>query len=340
MAERWKPPPTSAYKEDFKPRRPLLPADYDSTPLQVLSSSGPLPKSRAKFTNTDKVLWPREGYTKGDLIRYYDQVAEVLLPHLRDRPLILERYPNGIAREYFLQKDAMPQHTPDWLLPYVHEVYAPEVKRTIHYIVANHRDVLLFLANYAAITLHPWSSRLQTLEFPDFILFNFDPIGAPFEAVVKVALELKSVLGELRLKAYVKTSGVSGLHVYMPVQGITYADARTFAEAMASIVVQRLPQLVTRERSVSKRGKGKVYVDCLQNGRGKTLASVYSARPKPHAPVSTPLDWSEFKKLVDPTRFNIETTAERIKTVGDLFKPLLRDRQDIAPLLSALRAHR
>jgi bifunctional non-homologous end joining protein LigD len=222
----------------------------------------------------------------------------------------------------------------------IHEVYAPEAKRTIHYIVANHRDVLLFLANYATITLHPWSSRLQTLEYPDFVLFDLDPIVAPFEVVVKVALELKSVLEELKLKAYLKTSGVSGLHLYMPVHGVTYGDARVFAEAMASIIVQRAPNLATLERSVSKRGKGQVYVDCLQNGRGKTLASVYSVRSRPQAPVATPLDWSELKKAVDPTCLNIETIVERIKTVGDLFKPVLHEKQDIAPLLSALRAHR
>jgi bifunctional non-homologous end joining protein LigD len=157
---------------------------------------------------------------------------------------------------------------------------------------------------------------------------------------VKVALELKSVLEELKLKAYLKTSGVSGLHVYMPVQDVTYADARVFAEAIAAIVVQRVPQFATIERSVSKRGKGKVYVYCLQNGRGKTLASVYSLRPRPQAPVSTPLDWNELKKAVDPTRLNIETIVERIKSVGDLFKPVLHEKQDIAPLLSALRAHR
>src|SRR5262249_48212093 len=156
----------------------------------------PLPISRARFTNPEKLLWPREGYTKTDLIKYYAAVADVLLPHLHGRPIIMERHPNGITEKYFLQKDAMPQHTPDWLLPRIHEVYAPEVRRNVRYMFADDRDVLLYLANYAVITLHPWTSRIESLDYPDYVLFDLDPVEAPFDTVKAVALELKRVLDE------------------------------------------------------------------------------------------------------------------------------------------------
>jgi bifunctional non-homologous end joining protein LigD len=281
-----------------------------------------------------------EGFTKADVIRYYDAVADVMLSHLHDRPIIMERYPNGIASEYFLQKDAMPQHVDDWMLPYIHEVYAPEVKRTIRYIVPNERDVLLYLANYAAITIHPWSSRLQTLDNPDFVLFDLDPIETSFKTVQEVALALKAVLAEIGLRAYPKTSGGRGLHIYLPVKAKTigHDEATIFAQAIASIVTERLPRQATVERAVKKRGRGKVYIDCLQNGRGKTLAAVYSLRARPKAPVSTPLSWRELKRPIEPAAFNIQTVPARLKRIGDLFKPVIDDPQDIAPFCAALRS--
>jgi bifunctional non-homologous end joining protein LigD len=184
MADRWKPLPSSSYREDFRLRLPTLPPTYKTQSSATVGHRNiPLPRSRAKFTNVAKVLWPQEGYTKADTIAYYDAVAETMLPHLRSRPLIMERYPNGIAEGYFLQKDALPDHTPDWMLPFIHEVHAPEAKRNVRYIFADDRDVLLFLANYAAITLHPWSSGLERLDSPDYVLFDLDPVDAPFEAV-------------------------------------------------------------------------------------------------------------------------------------------------------------
>jgi bifunctional non-homologous end joining protein LigD len=261
MADRWRPLPASEYREDFRLRTPSLPANYTTAPPRAKHHrNSSLPVSRANFTNVEKVLWPQEGYTKADVVAYYDAVAGVLLPHLRDRPVIMERYPNGIAEKYFLQKDALPDHTPDWMLPYVHEVYAPEVRRNVRYIAADHQDVLLFLANYAALTLHPWSSRMDSLDHPDYILFDLDPVDAPFDTVHAVALELKSVLDELGLRAYPKTSGATGLHVYLPVTegSITYRDATTFAVAIARITTERIPAAATTIRSVRDRTKGKV----------------------------------------------------------------------------------
>jgi bifunctional non-homologous end joining protein LigD len=341
MAERWKPLPASAYKEDFRSRQPTLPATYETTPVRKPQPrKRTLPSSRASFTNVDKVLWPQEGYAKSDVIAYYDAVAEAILPHLRGRPLIMERYPNGIAEPYFLQKDALPQHTPDWMLPYVHKVYAPEVRRDVRYIVADHKDAVLYLANYAALTLHPWSSRLERLDFPDFVLFDLDPVDASFRTVQTVALALKSVFDELGLRAYPKTSGATGMHLYLPVveASITYRDATVFASAIAKIVAQRIPDSGTTIRSVRQRETGKVYIDALQNGRGKTLAGVYSLRARPRAPVSTPLKWSDLKKPIDPSEFNMETVPKRIRSLGDLFEPVLTDRQDIRRLVRALRS--
>jgi bifunctional non-homologous end joining protein LigD len=340
MVERWKAFPASAYKEDFRLRKPVLPATYKSAPARVAHhSTNPLPSSRAKFTNVEKVLWPEEGYTKADVITYYESIRDVILPHLRGRPVIMERHPNGIAEPYFLQKDALPQHTPDWMLPYIHEVYAPEVRRNVRYVVTDDRDVLLYLANYAAITLHPWSSRLDSLDFPDFVLFDLDPVDAPFKTVQTVAVELNKVLNELGLRAYPKTSGVTGIHVYLPVteRTISYREATIFAEAIAKILTQRVPKKATTIRAVRQRESQKVYVDTLQNGRGKTLAGVYSLRARPNAPVSTPLKWTELKKAIDPSEFNIESVPKRVNTAGDLFEPVLSDKQDIRHLIRALR---
>jgi len=342
MAERWEPLPASAYKEDFRPRQPILPSSYNTrrvnaAPVRARRPRLQLPISQVKFTNIDKVLWPEEGYTKADVITYYEAVAQVLLPHLRGRPIIMERYPNGIADRYFLQKDALPHHTPDWLLPYIHEVDAPEVRRNIRYIVADERDVLLYLANYAAITLHPWSSRIDSLDYPDYVLLDLDPVDAPFSSVQAIALELKNVLDELGLRAYPKTSGRTGLHVYLPVteHSITYRDATVFAEAIAKVVAQRNKDATTQRR-VQYRKKGTIYVDALQNGRGKTLAGVYSLRAWPRAPVSTPLRWTELKKPLDPADFNMETVPGRVTRAGDLFEPVLRDKQDIRHLVRTL----
>ena len=330
----------SEYKEDFRPRRPVLPPGYKTTgPPPTARKTEKLPKSRVKFTNVSKVLWPEEGFTKGDLIRYYDAVAATLLPHLKDRPLIMERYPNGIAGNYFLQKDMLPQHSPEWILPSIRKIHASAVDRDVQYLTGGTRDTILFLANYAAITLHPWSSRIAALEYSDFVLFDLDPVSAPFSRVRRVAMEVMSVLNELKLRSYAKTSGVSGIHIYLPLleRKFTHTEARIFAEVIASAVVQRIPGMATTHRSIHKRNQGMVYVDCLQNGRGKTLASVYSVRARPGAPVSTPLTWDELKKLNNPHKFTIRTVPTRLKRLGDLFQNVLKDGQDISPFLSALR---
>jgi bifunctional non-homologous end joining protein LigD len=289
--------------------------------------------TRVELTNQDKVYWPDDGFTKGDLIRFYDKIAPVLVPHLLDRPLVFDRYPDG---QHFYQKDAH-DYTPDWIR--TQEIWSPDVERSIRYFIGADRDQLLYIANMGAIAQNPWSSRVQFIERPDFVMFDLDPVDAPYGTVQQVAIVLHSVLEELNLRAYPKTSGASGIHVYLPIleNRFTYEDVRVFAEAIARVVVQHIPEIATVERVVRKRKVGTVYVDFLQNVKGKTVASVYSPRAVPGACVSTPLKWEEFKKPLDPRDYNIKTVFKRIEKFGDLFAPTLTDRQDISGFLKALR---
>jgi bifunctional non-homologous end joining protein LigD len=288
------------------------------------------------FTNLTKVFWPEDGYTKGDLIGYYDKISPYLIPHLLDRPLVFERFPNGIYGSSFYQKDA-PDHTPPWIR--VQEIWSEDVERHIRYFIGATREQLLYIANTGNIQQNPWMSRVQHLDFPDYLVFDLDPVEAPYSTVQKVAIVLREILDELGLRGYPKTSGASGIHVHLPVleNTFTYEDVRIFAEAVASIVVQRLPEFATIERVVRKRKPHEVYVDFLQNIRGKTVASVYSPRPRAGAPVSTPLRWEEFKKPIDPNAFTIKTIFKRLDKYGDLFEKALTDRQDIGGFLKTLK---
>jgi bifunctional non-homologous end joining protein LigD len=292
--------------------------------------------TRVELTNQDKVYWPEDGYTKGDLIRFYDRIAPILVPHLMDRPLVFDRYPNGIHGEHFYQKDAH-DHTPEWIR--TQEIWSPDVERHIRYFIGADREQLLYIANMGAIAQNPWSSRVQFIERPDFVIFDLDPVDAPFSTAQQVAIVLNSVLEELNLRAYPKTSGASGIHVYLPIleNRFTYEEVRVFAEAIARVVVQNLPEIATIERVVRKRKTGTIYVDFLQNVKGKTVASVYSPRAVPGACVSTPLKWQEFKKPLNPRDYDIKTVFQRIERFGDLFAPALEDRQDISSFLKALR---
>ena len=291
--------------------------------------------TRVRLTNMTKTFWPDDGLTKGNLVRYYDRIAEVMSPYLADRPLVLKRYPDGIKGEYFYQKDA-PDYTPDWLR--TQELWSADVEKYTRYFIGADREMLIYLANAGGITENPWSSRLDHLDHPDYIIFDLDPVDkAPYRMVQKVALELKKVLDELNLRAYPKTSGASGIHVYLPIleDTFTHHDVRVFAEAIATIIVLRVPDLATIERVVSRRPKN-VYIDFLQNVKGKTVAGVYSPRARPGAPVSAPLRWEELRRAIDPRKFNMKNIHRRLKRVGDLFAPVLTDRQDIRPFLEAL----
>ncbi len=295
------------------------------------------PAARIEFTNLDKIFWPEDGYTKGDLIEYYDNISSYLIPHLLDRPLVFERFPNGIHGQSFYQKDA-PDYTPPWIR--TEEIWSEDVKRSIRYFIGADREQLLYIANTGNIQQNPWMSRVQHLEYPDYLVFDLDPVEAPYSSVQKVAVVVKEVLDELGLRGYPKTSGATGIHVHLPVleNTFTYGDVRLFAEAVARIVVQRIPELATVERVVRRRKPHEVYVDYLQNIKGKTVASVYSPRPRPGAPVSTPLRWEEFKRPIDPNAYTITTIFKRLAKFGDLFEKALSDRQDISAFLENLRS--
>jgi bifunctional non-homologous end joining protein LigD len=304
-------------------------------PSRGFASAFPSSAEEGSFTNLDKIFWPEDGYTKGDLIDYYDKISPYIIPHLLDRPLVFERFPNGIYGESFYQKDA-PDYTPQWIR--TQKIYSEDVDRDIRYFVGADREQLLYIANTGNIQQNPWMSRVQHLDYPDYLVFDLDPVEAPFSTVQKVALVVKETLDELDLRSYAKTSGASGIHVHLPVSEntFTYEEVRIFAQAIASIVVQRLPDHATIERVVRKRKPHHVYIDYLQNIRGKTVASVYSPRPRPRAPVSTPLKWEELKRPVDPTEFTIKTIFKRLDKVGELFEKALTDRQDISGFLETL----
>ena len=286
------------------------------------------------FTNLDKVLYPDSRFTKGDVIEYYRAVAEWMLPYLRDRPLVLTRYPDGIEGKSFYQKNA-PEWAPDWVRTVT--VWSEGSERDLDYFVVDDLDSLLYIANSAALLLHVWSSRVATLGNPDWCILDLDPKDAPFAHVIEVARVLRRLCEEIELPAFVKTSGSTGLHVLVPVaRRVTYDQSRTLGELLARLVVRERRDIATIERVVKKRG-GKVYVDFLQNGHGKLLVAPYSTRPLPGAPVSAPLRWSEVKPGLDIGRYTIATLPRRLRSMkNDPLRPVLEVEPDLVGALERL----
>ena len=284
-------------------------------------------------TNPRKVFWPEEGYTKSDLIEYYDAVAPWLLPYLEDRPLVLTRYPDGIKGKSFFQKDA-PEWIPSWVQ--TARIHAHDVGRDIDYFIVNDRESLRYVVNLGTIPLHLWSARLSGLDHPDWLVLDLDPKGAPFTDVVKVARALHKILDELDLPSYVKTSGATGLHILLPL-GARYDHeiVRTFARLVAVMGVEAEPAISTIARPLHSRG-GKVYIDFGQNGRGQTIVAPFSARPLPGAPVSCPLRWDEVNARLDPSRFTIKTAPPRFAQQGDPLALVLAGHVDVAAALRRL----
>jgi bifunctional non-homologous end joining protein LigD len=292
-----------------------------------------VPEKRLNFTNLDKVFWPAEGYTKGDLIEYYRAVSPWLLPLLRDRPLVLTRYPDGIDGKNFFQKDA-PGFVPEWVR--TERMWSENAQREIDYFVCDDPETLLFLANLGTIPLHIWSSRVKTLQNPDWTILDFDPKGAPFEHVVRLAREAHALCEAMQLPSYPKTSGATGLHVLIPLgRQLTYEQSRSFAELLARVITARHPDIATVARNPASRG-GKVYVDFLQNGHGRLLVAPYSVRPRPGATCSTPLEWKEVGKHLDPADFTIATLPKRLGKKGDLLLGLTEESPDLPQALAQL----
>lgn len=290
-------------------------------------------ESNVEFSNTDKVFWPKEKYTKGDVISYYDSIADYILPYLKDRPQSLLRTPNGITKPGFFQKNVEGQ-VPDWIK--TRKLKSKTTGESITYLLCQDRDTLLFLANWGCIELNPWSSRIGTLNNPDYIIFDLDPNEADMKKIVKTALTLKEILDLLQVPSYVKTSGGKGIHVFIPVlPKYSYDQTREFSHLVSQMVLKRLPEIVSLERSPAKR-KGKVYLDFLQNGKGKTMASIYSLRPRDGANASTPLDWDEINDKLNLSDFNIKTLPERLKEKGDLWANFFEDAIDLKSILDRI----
>ncbi len=291
------------------------------------------PPARVRFTNLSKVFWPDEGYTKGDLITYYESVARHLLPYLKDRPLVLTRYPDGIAGKSFFQKDA-PEFVPTWVR--TEQIYSKDAEREINYFIVNDLETLRYVANMGTIPLHIWASRLGSLDRPDWLVLDLDPKGAPFTDVVNVARALHEILEEIRLPNYVKTSGSSGLHVLVPLGAhYTHEEARTFAHLLARLALDAAPDISTLARPVQARG-GKVYIDYVQNGHGRTIVAPYSVRPLPGAPASCPLHWDEVTASLDPARFTIKGLAKRFEKLRDPLRPVLSGTVNMAAAIARI----
>jgi len=286
------------------------------------------------LTNLNKVYWPVEGYTKGDMIRYYESVSKFILPYLKNRPLSLKRNPNGITEEGFFHKDAG-EHAPSWMK--VEDIYSDSSHKTIHYLVCNDLPSLVYIANLGCIELNPWNSRVGALDNPDYLVIDLDPADEnTFDQVVEAANVVHDIFARNGTDTYCKTSGSSGLHIYIPMGAkYGYEQVKEFGHIIAMMVVEQIPSFTTIERPLNKR-KGRMYIDFLQNRQGQTLASAYSIRPKPGATVSTPLEWKEVKKGLHPSQFTIKNAISRFEKKGDLFEGVLKKGIDLNRFLKTL----
>lgn len=274
-----------------------------------------------KLTNLDKLFWPQLGITKRDLIQYYIDIAPALLPHLKDRAMVMKRYPNGAGEDFFFMKRA-PSPRPSWI-----EICSIEHSsgNVIDFPMIQDLASLMWVINLGCIDLNQWYARCDDVDRPDYLHFDLDPVpGASFEKVTEAALFLKVALDSLNIPSYPKTTGSKGIHIYIPIQyGPTQKQVWNFAKRFSHAVAGEAPKLLTAIYQVSKRPKGRVLVDYNQNAWGRTLASVYSVRPKDRPTVSTPLKWSELERGVLLDDFRIDNVPGRVRRMGDLFKPLI-----------------
>ena len=292
-----------------------------------------------KLSNLDKPFWPEEGITKGDLIAYYRDVAQVLVPHLKDRPFTMKRYPDGWNGKFFFQKDA-PKHMPAWIPTRPFEASTrdrPPQRRVIDFPLVNDDLALLWMVNMGCIDMNTWYSRIDKPSRPDWVLFDLDPSpDVGFPETIEVALLIKQTLELLELESFPKTSGSEGIHILVPVaRRHTYGQTREFSEIIAGAIARAHPGLATTEWTKAKR-RG-VLIDSNQNGEGKTIASAYSVRPKPGAPVSTPLRWDEVNESLDPAAFTMAAVLDRVAREGDLFEGVLTTKQSLTAALKRLR---
>lgn len=274
-----------------------------------------------KLTNLNKVFWAKEGISKRDLLQYYATISPVLLPHLKNRAMVMKRYPNGADGDFFFQK-RIPEPHPEWVETC--DILHASGNR-IHFPMVQDLASLLWLVNLGCIDLNQWYATCDDVDRPDYLHFDLDPgDGATFDRVLETALAVRSALAEMKIPAYPKTSGSRGIHVYIPIRrGPLQKQVWTFAKKLAQELAAKFPKLITAEYRVAKRPAKHVLVDYNQNAWGRTLASVYSVRPKPSAPVSTPVQWDEIESGIKIQDFRIDNVPARVERLGDLFKPLL-----------------
>ena len=294
-----------------------IPRDQDSVVLQV-------DHKEVRLTNLRKIFWPELGLTKGDLLQYYATMADVLLPHVRDRAMVMKRYPHGASGPFFFMKRA-PAPRPSWIETCSIEHASGSI---IDFPMVQDRAALMWVINLGCIDLNQWYARCDDVDRPDYLHFDLDPgVGATFDRVRETALVVGEALDALKMPSLVKTTGSKGLHVYVPiVRGPVQKQVWTFAKALAQELASRHPALVTAEYRIARRPRGRVLVDYNQNAWGRTLASIYSARPRPEATVSTPVTWNEVERDIRLEDFTVKNVPARVAKLGDLWKPLLAAR--------------
>jgi bifunctional non-homologous end joining protein LigD len=285
-----------------------------------------------KISHADKVYWPQDKFTKGDLVNYYDRVAEVILPYLVGRPESLHRNPGGISGPDFFQKDA--PEVPSWVTTV--PIYSESNDKEVHWVVCNDKEILLYIVNLGCIELNPWHSRVGSLDRPDYCLLDLDAKSVGFEVVVQVAKMVHQILEEYQVAGFPKTSGKTGMHICIPLEAkYTYEQSKQFAQIIMNLVHERLPEITSVERSPEKR-EGLIYLDYLQNRHGQTMAAPYCLRPINGAPVSTPLEWHEVVPGLDARSFNMLTMDARLSKVGDLWRPVLGPGVDLEAILATM----
>jgi bifunctional non-homologous end joining protein LigD len=285
-----------------------------------------------EITHPDQLWWPEQGIRKRDVLAYYEAVAPVLTPHLRDRPLTIKQHYNGPRSPFRWIKDAPPE-APSWL-PVSPQPAKSRGGELVRYVVVGRKRDLLWVVDYGAIDLHVWPSRVDRPDRPDYVLFDLDPVGVPFGEVVAVALQLREALTTLGLDSHAKTTGGEGLHVQVPIaRRHTHAEARRFAEVVGGAIV-RGNRLVTTKRLLDRRPG--ILIDTAMNGHGQQIVAPYSLRPRPEAAVATPLRWDEVDERLDPAELTMTAVVERVARNGDLFEPILRGRQLLNPALARL----
>jgi bifunctional non-homologous end joining protein LigD len=325
----------------LRPRDDKGPRDCEREPTVVLDEpdlemekEDTGPERMVRLTNLEKVFWPQEGYTKGDLIEYYKTVSEWILPYLRNRPLVLTRYPNGIEGKNFYQKNA-PDFIPGWVR--TESIWSGSSEREIDYLVCDDEEMLVYIINSGAIPLHLWSSRIDSIQNPDWCILDLDPKGAPFPHVVKLARAIHKLCDDIGLPNFAKTSGSTGLHVLIPLGGqCTYEQSRTLGHLIARVIEKNHGDISTTARVIAAR-QGKVYLDFLQNRHGQLLVAPYCVRPLPGAPVSAPLDWREVNAKLEPQKFTMRNLRGRLKRKKtDPLLAVLTEKPDLVSALARL----